>query len=90
MYNGTFSFVPTFNNPNQERDDFIKKVTGSDIEEDVDNKGVLYLKVTEPTGREQVYTGREAIFMIRNYNRTYLEANPGKKVDTTLIDQFDK
>jgi len=90
MYNSSFSFVPNFVNPNQERDDFIKKVTGSDIDEDVDNKGMLYLKVKEPTGREQIYTGKEAINMIKNYNRTYLDANPGKKVDTSLIDQFDK
>lgn len=89
IYNGSFSFVPNFDNPNQDRDDFIKRATGIDIEEDVDNQGSLYLKVTEPTGREQVYTGKEAINMIKNYNRTYLDANPGKKVDTSLIDRFD-
>ncbi|MBE6151205.1 MAG: hypothetical protein E7162_05280 [Firmicutes bacterium] len=89
IYNGSFSFVPNFDNPNQERDDFIKRATGIDIEEDIDNQGSLYLKVTEPTGREQIYTGKEAINMIRNYNRTYLDANPGKKVDTSLIDRFE-
>ena len=89
IYSGSFSFVPNFDNPNQERDDFIKKATGIDIEEDIDNQGSLYLKVTEPTGREQIYTGKEAINMIRNYNRTYLDANPGKRVDTSLIDRFE-
>lgn len=90
MYSSSFSFVPNFDNPNQERDDFIKKATGILIEEDVDNQGDLYLKVTEPTGREQIYTGKEAVNMIKNYNRTYLDANPGKKVDTSLIDKFEE
>ena len=38
---------------------------------------------------EEIYTGKEAINMIRNYNRTYLDANPGKRVDTSLIDRFE-
>lgn len=88
IYNNAFSFVPNFDNPNQERNDFIKKTTGSTIEEDVDNQGCLYLKVLEPIGREQIYTGQEAVNMIMNYNRTFLEANPGKKVDTSLIDKY--
>lgn len=84
----SFSFLMNFDNPNQERDDFIKKATGILIEEDTDNQGDLYLKVTEPTGREQIYTGKEAVKMIKNFNRTYLDANPDKTVDTTLIDNF--
>ena len=86
--NNNFSFIPNFNNPNQERNDFIRKITSTIIEEDVDNNGNLYLKVIEPTGREQVYTGKEAVTMIKNYNRTYLDSNPGKVVDTSLIDRF--
>jgi len=88
-FSNSFSFLPSYNNPNEERDEFIKNLTGILIEEDIDNKGSLYLKVTEPTGREQIYTGKEAISMIRNYNKVYLESNPDKKVDTSLIDKFD-
>lgn len=83
-----FSFLPEYNNPNADRDEFIRKATGIDIEEDKDNKGNLYLKVVEPTGREQIYTGKEAVRMIKNFNKTYLDANPNATVDTTLIDNF--
>lgn len=89
-YSGSFSFLPEYNNPNEERDEFIKRTTGIEIDEDTDHKGALYLKVIEPTGREQIYTGKEAVNMIKNFNKTYLEANPGKKVDTTLIDNFNE
>ena len=89
IYGSNFSFLPRFTNPNQDRNDFIKKATGITIEEDIDHRGELYLKVIEPTGREQIFTGKEAVNMIRNYNRTYLDANPNKKVDTSLIDKFD-
>lgn len=88
MAEDSFSFLMNFDNPNQERDDFIKKATGILIEEDTDNQGQLYLKVTEPTGREQIYTGKEAIRMIKNFNKIYIDANPDKKVDTSLIDNF--
>ena len=87
-FGGSFSFLPEYNNPNEERDAFIKKTTGIEIDEDTDHKGELYLKVVEPTGREQIYTGKEAVNMIKNFNKAFLDANPGKKVDTTLIDNF--
>jgi len=85
-YSTGFSFLPDYNNPNEDRDAFIKKATGIQIEEDIDNKGLLYLKVIEPTGRQQIYTGKEAVRMIKNFNKTYLDANPDKTVDTSLID----
>lgn len=87
-FGGSFSFLPEYDNPNEERDAFIKKTTGIEIDEDTDHKGELYLKVVEPTGREQIYTGKEAVNMIKNFNKAFLDANPGKKVDTTLIDNF--
>ena len=87
-FGGSFSFLPEYNNPNEERDAFIKKTTGIEIDEDTDHKGELYFKVVEPTGREQIYTGKEAVNMIKNFNKAFLDANPGKKVDTTLIDNF--
>lgn len=85
----SLSFIPTFDNPNEDRDKFIKSTTGILIEEDTDNKGLLYLKVTEPTGREQIFTGKEAVSMIKNYNKIYLEANPDASVDTSLIEGFE-
>ena len=87
-FGNDFSFVPQFSNPNEERDAFINKITGIVLEEDVDNKGLLYLKITEPTGREEIYTGKHAVEMIKNFNKAYLDANPGKEVDTSLIDNF--
>ena len=87
-FSGSFSFLPEYDNPNEERDEFIKKTTGIEIDEDTDHKGALYLKVVEPTGREQIYTGKEAVNMIKNFNKAFLDSNPGKKVDTTLIDNF--
>jgi len=87
-FSDSFSFLTQYDNPNQDRDDFIKSATGICIEEDIDNQGDLYLKVTEPTGREQIYTDKEAIRMIKNFNKTYLDANPDKTVDTSLIDKF--
>ena len=87
-FSGSFSFLPEYDNPNEDRDEFIKKTTGIEIDEDTDHKGELYLKVVEPSGREQIYTGKEAVNMIKNFNKAYLDANPGKKVDTTLIDNF--
>ena len=86
--NSSNSFIPQYNNPNAERDNFIKLSTGFMIEEDKDTKGKLFLRVTEPSGRETIYTGKEAVMMIKNYNKVYLDANPGKKVDTTLIDNY--
>lgn len=87
-FDDSFSFLTQYDNPNQDRDDFIKSATGIIIEEDIDNQGDLYLKVTEPTGREQIYTGKEAVRMIKNFNKTYIDANPDKTVDTSLIDNF--
>ena len=83
-----FSFLPNFDNPNAARDEFIKSSTGIILEEDKDNRDNLYLKVTEPSGREVIYTGKEAVRMIKNYNKVYLDANPGGRVDTSLIDSF--
>jgi len=82
------AFIPVFSNPNQDRNQFIKDATGFIIEEDVDNKGVLYFRVIDPFHKEKIYTGREAVDMIKKYNATYLDANPGKKVDTSLIDNI--
>lgn len=87
-FDDSFSFLTQYDNPNQDRDDFIRSATGIRIEEDIDNQGELYLKVTEPTGREQIYTGKEAVRMIKNFNKTYIDANPDKTVDTSLIDNF--
>ncbi len=84
------SFLATFNNPNSERDDFIKRSTGITLEEDKDNQGKLYLRVIEPSGHEVIYTGKDAINMIRKYNQAYLDAYPNKKVDTTLIDNYQE
>ena len=81
-------FIGNYSNPNYDRDQFIKLTTGIEIQEDVDHRGKLFLRVTEPTGREVIYTGKEAVRMIKNYNQTYLDANPDKKVDTSLIDNF--
>lgn len=88
LMNSQSSFIPNYDNPNAERDNFIKLSTGIMIEEDKDTKGRLFLRVTEPSGREIIYTGKEAVTMINNYNKVYLDANPGKKVDTTLIDNY--
>lgn len=88
--NNSFSFIPQYNHPNQERNDYIKRIKETDIEEDLDNQGLLYLKITEPTGREQIYTGRDAVNMIKYYNEIYLRANPDKTVDTSLIDKFSE
>lgn len=87
-FGNDFIFIPTFNNPNSDRDDFIRTSTGYIIEEDTDNKGRLYLKVIDPAKHETIYTGKEAVRMIKNYNQAYLDANPNKTVDTTLIDNF--
>ncbi len=89
-FSGSFSFLQEFEEHNQERNEFIKKTTGMEIDEDVDNNGRLYLKVVEVTGREQIYTGKEAVRMIKNFNKVYLDSNPDKKVDTSLIDDFNE
>lgn len=89
-FSGGFSFLQEFEEHNQERNEFIKKTTGMEIDEDVDNNGRLYLKVVEVTGREQIYTGKEAVRMIKNFNKVYLDSNPDKKVDTSLIDDFNE
>ncbi len=81
-------FIGNYSNPNYDRDQFIKLTTGIEIQEDIDHQGRLFLRVIEPTGREVIYSGKEAVRMIQNYNRTYLDANPDKKVDTTLIDNY--
>ena len=81
-------FIGNYSNPNYDRDQFIKLTTGIEIQEDVDHRGKLFLRVIEPTGREVIYSGKEAVKMIQNYNQTYLDANPDKKVDTSLIDSF--
>ena len=77
-------------NPNYDRDQFIKQTTGIEIQEDVDHQGNLFLRVIEPSGREVIYTGKDAIRMIKNYNQTYLDANPDKTVDTSLIDNSNE
>jgi hypothetical protein len=81
-------FIGNYSNPNYDRDQFIKLTTGIEIQEDVDHQGRIFLRVIEPTGREVIYSGKEAVRMIQNYNQTYLDANPDKKVDTTLIDNY--
>ncbi len=69
---------------------FIKRTTGIEIEEDIDTRGKIFLRVTEPSGREVIYTGKEAVRMIKNYNKAYLDANPNRSVDTSLIDKFQE
>lgn len=83
------SFITAFENPNYDRDQFIKKSTGIEIQEDLDNNGRLFLRVTEPSGREVIYTDKEAARMIRNYNKAFLDAFPDAKVDTSLIDGYE-
>ena len=84
------SFIPNYVNPNEDRDEFIRMTTGLVIEEDKDPDGDVFLRVIEPTGRETIHTGKDAVEMIKNYNRVYLEANPNKTVDTSLIDNYDE
>ena len=83
-------FIGNYSNPNYDRDQFIKQTTGIEIQEDVDHQGNLFLRVIEPSGREVIYTGKDAIRMIKNYNQTYLDANPDKTVDTSLIDNSNE
>lgn len=87
-FSGGNSFIPNYDNPNEDRDEFIKTTTGLVIEEDKDPDGDVFLRVIEPTGRETIHTGKDAVEMIKNYNRVYLEANPNKTVDTSLIDNY--
>ena len=87
-FSGGNSFIPNYDNPNEDRDEFIKMTTGLVIEEDKDPDGDVFLRVIEPTGRETIHTGKDAVEMIKNYNRVYLEANPNKTVDTSLIDNY--
>lgn len=87
-FSGGNSFIPNYVNPNEDRDEFIKMTTGLVIEEDKDPDGDVFLRVIEPTGRETIHTGKNAVEMIKNYNRVYLEANPNKTVDTSLIDNY--
>lgn len=83
-------FIPDYKNLNYDRDMFIKRTTGIEIEEDIDTRGKIFLRVTEPSGREVIYTGKEAVRMIKNYNKAYLDANPNRSVDTSLIDKFQE
>ena len=90
-YNGSKEeFIGNYSNPNYDRDQFIKHTTGIEIQEDVDHQGKLFLRVIEPSGREVIYTGKDAIRMIKNYNQIYLDANPDKTVDTSLIDNSNE